>query len=311
MLGRQSPEAVMMVRPDHFGYNPETAASNSFQQAASEDEIEEIKIRAMREFYDLVTKLRSYDVEVIEFSSAEWGEIPDAVFPNNWVSFHHDGKVILYPMMALSRRKERRREYLSLIEKSFVVSQVIDLSDYENHGLYLEGTGSLVIDYINGIIYANHSPRTSETLVKKVAKILDFEYLLFKAVDEKGMDIYHTNVMMCVGDTFAVVCTEAIASPVERQKMEAILNTNKQELISITVHQMNHFAGNMMQLSSINGKRLLVMSESAYECLNMQQRQALSRHAELIYSPINTIEKYGGGSVRCMLAGIFLPRIAS
>lgn len=300
----------MMVRPDCFGYNPETAASNAFQQAADKDNIENIREQALAEFNGLVSTLKASGTEVIVFGSDDGRETPDAVFPNNWVSFHPDGKVILYPMLAPSRRQERRLEFITALEKqhSFEVGEIIDLSDFERQGLFLEGTGSLVMDYLHGVIYCNHSPRTDKILVNKVAEILGFTTCQFTATDSAGQDIYHTNVLMCVGESFAVVCLEAITNLTERSEVELSLQKTGHEVIEITQHQLNQFAGNMMEMKNNHNQSILVMSEGAYNSLTDKQLSGLAKYSELVYSPVDTIEKYGGGSVRCMLAGVFLPR---
>jgi len=310
MAGYQAPSAVMMVKPLGFGYNPETAASNAFQQAQGKDDQTRIQARALSEFEGLVATLRSRGVEVVEFSPDNGEETPDAVFTNNWVSFHHDGTVMLYPMMAPSRRLERRPEYITALEQQyhFQVSKIIDLSYYEDQHLYLEGTGSLVIDYLNNIIYANHSPRTSSKLVARVAEMLNCSICRFYAVDDSGQDIYHTNVLMCVGDRFTVVCLDALKIWEERLKLETSLKSHGHEIVNISMEQMKRFAGNMMHLKSTDGDSILAMSEDAYNSLKKEQIKILEKYAQLVHVPIYTIEKYGGGSVRCMLAGIFLPR---
>ncbi len=300
----------MMVRPTKFGYNPETAASNAFQKDHGGENQQQIREVAMVEFNNLVLTLRTAGVEVIEFTATDQAGTPDAVFPNNWVSFHHDGRVILYPMMAPSRRLERRMAFIETLQHQyhFQVTELIDLSDFEHQNQYLEGTGSLVIDYPNGIIYANRSPRTNVDLAKKVADLLDCSICLFNAVDTNGIDIYHTNVLMCIGDSFVVVCMEAVKNLQERKDLEMSLTANGRKLVEITMDQMHHFAGNMIQLQSVQGTSILAMSANAYAALNESQRQLLSDDSQLAYSPIDTIEKYGGGSVRCMIAGIYLPR---
>lgn len=311
MSANQAPAAVMMVRPQYFGYNQETADSNSFQQAAGKENVGEIKVRALSEFDGLVLTLKTSGVEVIEFQTDNGPESPDAIFPNNWVSFHPDGKVIVYPMMAESRRLERKMEFITALEKhyDFEISEIIDLSHYEAEGHFLESTGSLVMDYNNKILYANHSPRTSSMLVNKVAEILGYEVCQFHAIAD-GQDVYHTNVLMCVGERLAVVCLDALKNPQERADLEESLSGNGKQIIAITIDQMNHFAGNMIELKSDQGAVVLAMSQSAYRSLSGEQIQALQGYGELVYPPIHTIEKYGGGSVRCMLAGIFLPKVS-
>lgn len=305
----QAPSTVMMVRPDSFDYNPETAVTNAFQQAPETNPLQEIRSQAFIEYNGLVSALKATGVEVIEFTSSEGDSSPDAVFPNNWVSFHPNGKVILYPMQAPSRRRERRLEFITELEKkhAFKITEIVDLSHYEEQEVFLEGTGSLVIDYRNRVVYSNHSPRTYEVLVREVAELLGLRACLFHAVDDQGQDIYHTNVMMCIGEHFTVICLEAIEDAEERQRIVRELEDTGHELISISRHQMNQFAGNMMELRNASGESLLVMSQSAFESLEEHQVKQLQRYSRLVYSPVATIEKYGGGSVRCMLAGIYLP----
>ena len=310
MKQNQAASSVMMVRPDGFGFNPETAASNSFQQAEGKDNTQQIRQQAIEEFEGLASSLKSVGVEVIIFDPIRKHETPDAVFPNNWVSFHPDGRVVLYPMMAPSRRQERSPEYITSLEKDhgFEINEIIDLSYFEDQGHYLEGTGSMVIDYVDNIIYANHSPRTSEVVLDKVAELFGYQLVQFNATDRKGTDIYHTNVLMCVGSAYAVVCLDALPSRRSRLVLEDSLCSRGRELVNISFDQMSHFAGNMMELQASNGDLILVMSTSAYKSLNPEQKQTLEKHCQLLHAPIDTIEKYGGGSVRCMLAGIFLSK---
>jgi hypothetical protein len=310
MLGNQAAPAVMMVRPDYFGYNPETAASNSFQQSESKVDLQAIRAQAGIEFDNLLLTLKTRGIAVVEFTPKGGERAPDAVFPNNWVSFHPDGKVVIYPMMAPNRRLERRMDYIRTLEKQhhFEVSEVIDLSHFEREGLYLEGTGSLVIDYMNGIIYANFSPRTNPKLVDKVAEILEYKVCMFKAVDAMGQDIYHTNVLMCIAGCYAVVCTDSITDIAERTDLESSLTSSGHELIAISKPQMSMFAGNMMELRGKEDQSVLVMSQNAYNSLTKDQIRIIEKNSTIVSSPIDTIEKYGGGSVRCMMAGIFLPR---
>ncbi len=299
-----------MVRPNHFGYNQETAASNSFQQAEGKENLEEIRTKALTEFDGLLLALKASGIEVIKFSSVDREDTSDTIFPNNWVSFHPDGKVIIYPMMAPSRRLERRLDFITALEKEhlFEVSEIIDISNYEEEGAYLEGTGSMVLDYVSKIVYANHSPRTSPMLVKKVAELLGYEVCQFGAVDASGQDIYHTNVMMCIAGSFAVVCLDAVENPNGRVRLETSLSESGHELIKISREQMNQFAGNMMELRNDKSKSVLVMSQSAYDSLTSFQLQTIEKYSIIVTTPIDTIEKYSGGSVRCMMAGVYLPR---
>ena len=310
MESSQAASSVMMIRPDGFGFNPETAVSNSFQQAEGKDNTQGIRRQAKEEFEGLVSSLKSAGVEVITFDPIRKDETPDAVFPNNWVSFHPDGRVILYPMMAPSRRLERSLTHITSLENDydFEVNEIIDLSYFEEEGHFLEGTGSMVIDYNQGIIYANHSPRTSEVVLNKVAEIFDYQVIQFNAADRQGIDIYHTNVLMCVGSAFAVICLDALPNRRSRLILEDSLCSQGQELVTISFDQMNHFAGNMMELQAANGDLILAMSTAAYQSLNTEQKQTLGKYCQLVHAPIDTIEKFGGGSVRCMLAGIFLAK---
>ena len=306
----QAPVAVMMIRPNDFGYNPETADSNSFQQAEGKEDIREIRRRALDEFNGFIATLKAAGVEVLEFNSADGVSPPDAVFPNNWVSFHPDGKVIIYPMMAESRRLERRMDIVTALEKQcfFEVTEIIDLTHYELEELYLEGTGSLVFDYQHGMLFANQSPRTNPKLVYKVSELLGYRPFLFEAVDDLGQDIYHTNVMMCIAENYAVVCLDAIANVHERNTLQQLLSDSGHDIINITRKQMNHFAGNMMELKNSKKQSVLAMSQSAFDSLNKEQIETIKQYSSIVSSSIDTIEKYGGGSARCMMAGIHLPR---
>ena len=310
MTHNQAPGTVMMVRPSHFGYNPETAASNSFQKADDKEDLSQIRRKANQEFDGLVAILKSSGVEVIVYAPNDGLETPDAVFPNNWVSFHQDGKVILYPMMAPSRRLERRIDVITTLDKNygFTVDEIIDLSYFENQQQYLEGTGSMVLDYHNRIIYANHSPRTSMPVLNEAARLLKFKTCSFDAVDDSGLEIYHTNVLMCIGSGYSVVCIDSLKDQKDKINLEKSLESTGHEIINISYQQLQQFAGNMMELRNDQGKSILAMSENAYKSLTDQQRDRLSSYAELVYAPIDTIERLGGGSVRCMLAGVFLPR---
>ena len=310
MLVDQAPTAVMMVRPDYFGYNQETAASNSFQQTDGKENLKEIAAKAATEFDGWSLALKTTGIEVIEFSSVDREDTPDAIFPNNWVSFHSDGKVIIYPMMAPSRRWERNLDFITALEKMhlFEVSEIIDISYYEEEGEYLEGTGSLVLDYVNKIVYANNSPRTSSMLVKKVADLLGYEVCQFRAVDDAGEDIYHTNVLMGVAGSFAIVCLDALKTPDHRNRLVRSLSESGHDLIEISREQMNRFAGNAIELRNDKGKSVLAMSRNAYDSLTPLQIQTIEKHSTILSAPIDTIEKYGGGSVRCMMAGVYLPR---
>ena len=303
----QAPSSVFMVRPEHFSYNTETADSNTFQQELLLCDHQKIKSDALVEFERFVGLLRTNDIEVLVFDSPTGKQAPDAVFPNNWISMHENGLVFLYPMLTKNRRIERRKEIVDTLEKVFKIHEIVDLSHEENHGRILEGTGSIVFDHINRIAYANESARTNKHLFFDVCQKLDYEGIYFKAVDEGGLDIYHTNVMMTIGDGFTVICKEAI-DKTDRSSVINSLQAGGLEIVDISYNQMNHFAGNMIQLRNKQGENILVMSNSAFYCLSQNQHDQLAKYVRIIHPEISTIETVGGGSARCMIAGIHLQK---
>jgi hypothetical protein len=309
-LEPQSARSVLMVRPARFGANPATAESNSFQARTLEEPVSAIRARVAQEFDALAAALAGAGVEVCIASDTPDPEKPDAVFPNNWVSFHSDGTVVLYPMLAPNRRLERRLDLLQELGSRyrFRIGRTLDLSDHEQLDQYLEGTGSLVLDRVNRIAFAALSPRTHLDALGDFAQQLDYEVVSFEAFNTEGVAIYHTNVLMCAGEHFAVLCTEAIADEARRRAVVRILENSGHEVVTITASQMATFAGNMLELENQRGEKLLVMSSAAERSLDAQQRQRLQAHASIISVPIPTIEHYGGGSVRCILAEIHLPR---
>jgi hypothetical protein len=302
----QAPHSLLMIRPASFGHNPQTAASNVFQ-SSGEDPAEMIQLRAVDEFNRMVALLETHDIDVRVFDDTSAPAKPDVLFPNNWVSFHEDGKVVLYPMLAENRRLERRPDIIGQLKTDFLISEVVDYSKEENNGRYLEGTGSLVFDYINRIAYACRSSRTDISLVREVCDRLGYRPVVFDAVDEHGVSIYHTNVMMCLGTTTAVLCLDAIPSEDDQDLILDSLAETGHKVVAISYSQLRSFAGNMYEVRSTAGERYLLLSRVAFESLVPGQVDALSRDAELIPVPVETIEKYGGGSVRCMVAGIYLP----
>jgi hypothetical protein len=235
---------------------------------------------------------------------------PDAVFPNNWISFHENGTVVLYPMLAQNRRMERREECILTLEREyhFEISRILDLSFYEQFDLFLEGTGSMVLDYVHRVAYANPSPRTEESVLDRFCQEMNYRKEIFSSVDENGMEIYHTNVVMCIGTGYTVFCLESVVDEAERINLLHSFESTGHEIIDISYPQLSCFAGNMIELRNQNGDPFLVMSENAYRSLGKDQEKRLSRRAEILFSPLDTIERYGGGSARCMIAGIFLPR---
>lgn len=301
----QTTSTILMIRPVNFGFNEQTAESNAFQNRNAEQQ--QVQDKALQEFDNLVSVLQDNGVEVIVIDDTPEPHTPDSIFPNNWVSFHNDGTVFLYPMMAENRRLERREDIIMDLEDEFKVKHVIDLSRFEHEHKFLEGTGSMVLDRENKIAYACLSPRTDADVLNLFCEQGGYKPVLFHAVDERGMDIYHTNVLMCVGSDFAVICLDSIIDSGEKEKVIASLNSTKKQIVAISFEQMNHFAGNMLELKNKDGESLLVMSKSAWESLNYEQRAILSTFSKPLYSDISTIENNGGGSARCMIAEVHLP----
>ncbi len=294
---------VLLVRPASFGFNAETAVSNHYQQQLAGSGV---TAQVLAEFDAAVATLRGRGVRVEVFEDAPEPAKPDAVFPNNWFSTHADGQLLLYPMCAPNRRTERRPELLAKLACEFAVREVVDLSGTEADGRFLEGTGSIIFDHAHRVAYAGLSPRTDAALFAQVARRLGYRPVAFRAVDARGQEIYHTNVMMCVGPGFAVICLESIADAAERAAVVESLTTTGHEIVAISQAQVGRFAGNMLAVEAA-GRVLLVMSQQAHDALLPEQRQALARYAELVPLAIPTIETVGGGSARCMLAEIFLP----
>ena len=290
-----------MIRPVHFGYNAETAVNNYFQQK-TDSTVQEI---AVQEFDELVSKLRSNKIIVNVVEDTIEPHTPDSIFPNNWISFHEDKSVTLYPMFAVNRQKERKETAIQFIRDHFNITKINDLSFYEQSGVFLEGTGSMVLDRENKIVYACLSPRTNEDVLDHFCKLYKYNKVVFIAADSKGNLIYHTNVMLCIGSRFAVACLEAIPEENERKHVIESLTASGKEIISISLQQLHHFAGNMLELKNADGENILVLSTHAYQSLHQQQIDALEKYATILHSSLNTIETAGGGSARCMLAEIF------
>ncbi len=291
-----------MIRPIKFGFNLQTAESNFFQQNLDFDNAESIQSKALAEFDVFSRLLISKNIELIIFDDTLEPHTPDSIFPNNWISFHENNELVLYPMLAENRRLERRHDIISEFKKNNTI--VIDLTKFESKNLFLEGTGSIVFDYEYKVAYANSSPRTDKMLFEQLCKQLGFESIMFKAVDSKGNGIYHTNVLMCVSNGFAILCKDCIPDKDDLERIINSLKNTNHEIISITYEQMNCFAGNMYQLNNSKGESFIVMSEQAFKSLNSAQIKQLEQYGTLLYSPLYTIEKYGGGSARCMIAEI-------
>jgi hypothetical protein len=302
----QTTNHILMVRPANFGFNEQTAESNAFQTNDTSLSQKEISEKAIAEFDAFVEKLRSVGVQVIVAEDSKEPVKHDAIFPNNWVTFHEDGKVITYPMYAPMRRLERQRSILQQIENQFVVKSVFRMEDAELEGFFLEGTGSMILDRPKKIVYACLSPRTDEVMLDKFCTITGFTKVVFTSVDGKGQEIYHTNVMMALGETFAVICLDTIPNPDERKKVVQALTDSNKAIIEISQAQVLSFAGNMLQVKGANDTSYIVMSEQAYQSLTASQIQEIELHTNILAIPIPIIETYGGGSVRCMMAEVFL-----
>ena len=308
-MKKQITDTVLMIRPVRFRTNEETIVNNYFQKGINITQ-EEINRKAQQEFDMLVQKLKEVGVHVIQVEDIYEQDTPDSIFPNNWISFHNNGDVAIYPMFAENRRRERREDILDIVEEAgFEIENVFDYTEAENEGIFLEGTGSMVLDRIHRKAYCALSPRASEELFIEFCE--DFEYtpVIFRAfqkTDGELKPIYHTNVMMALGRTFAIVCLDTIKDKNERKNVLNHLKEDKKEIITISREQVDYYAGNMLE---VKGKEhsYLVMSQTAYESLTPQQIEAIERHTQILYSDLSTIEICGGGSARCMLAEVFLP----
>lgn len=304
----QTTDTLLMVRPARFGFNEETAANNAFQVNDAGRSPEEIQAAAAAEFDEFVARLRAHGINVIAAEDSPEPYTPDAVFPNNWVSFHHDGSVITYPMFSPLRRQERREEIIALVQSQFAAGKRIHMEQHEAEGRFLEGTGSMILDHDHKRVYACLSPRTEAGLLEEFGRITGYKPVIFHSTDAAGQDVYHTNVMMAIGETFVVICMDSVKEPVEKAMLEAEFAATGKEVITITLDQMNSFAGNMLQVRNVAGQTFLVMSEQAFRSLNPEQVARIEKHTQILHSPLYTIEQYGGGSARCMLAEVFLPR---
>ncbi len=295
-----------MIRPVSFGYNAQTAVNNAFQVKGEQ---EAVQSQALKEFDDFVAVLRQNKVDVLVVEDTPEPHTPDSIFPNNWVSFHANGKVLLYPMFAKNRRAERKEHVLNKVMEKFKVRKQIDLSSYEADELFLEGTGSMVLDRDNRIAYACISPRTNEKVLADFCLQMRYKPVIFDAVDGNDQPIYHTNVMMCVADKYIVICLDSIHNKEHKKTVITTIEQSRKKIIPISLEQMNHFAGNMLQLENHSGKKLLIMSTQAYESLSPAQVKELTQYNPIIHSSLTTIEKNGGGSARCMMAEIHLPAL--
>lgn len=301
----QSASSILMIRPHRFFPNPETAADNAFQRRA-EGDFDELSTAARMEFDAAVAVLRNFGLCVHVFDDTAYPEKPDAVFPNNWISTHHDGRVALFPMYSRLRRHERRNDIVEELRKRYRIAEVIDYSAFENAGGYLEGTGSLVLDHMNRIAYVSLSNRSSPKLIARFAEDFGYEPVTFTSIGSDGRPIYHTNVMMCVGTNFALVGLSMIPNERERSKLQASLKASGKEIVELTPDQVTNFAGNAIEVENGRGERLLVLSARAVPTFNERQRAVLGRYVRLVPLKLPSIE-LAGGSARCMIAEIHLP----
>lgn len=295
---------LLMIRPVQFGYNPETAVDNRFQLAG---ENTDTQTKALAEFDAFVALLQQHKIDITIIDDSVEPYTPDSIFPNNWISFHAEGTLVLYPMFAENRRKERKEAILDVIRQKFIIRETKDLSRHERENRFLEGTGSMVLDREHRIAYACLSARTDARLLQLFCEEMRYRPVSFTAVDETGTPIYHTNVMMCVADRYAVVCLDAVSHTEEKDRLVHTLTQCGKELIPISYKQLNHFAGNMLQVHNAEGEIFLVMSSQAWKSLSGTQQEKLSSYNRVLHAPLTTIETHGGGSARCMLAEIFLP----
>jgi hypothetical protein len=311
--GLQTTNSILMIRPVAFRMNEQTAVNNYYQKVLDGLSPETVKAKAQEEFDTFVNKLRIVGIDVLVVNDTIEPNTPDSIFPNNWISFHESGDVVMYPMFAENRRQERREDILELLEdKGFEMNEFItDYSSAEEDGFFLEGTGSIVLDRENGKAYCALSPRADEELFIEFCEDFDMNPIIFEAfqtVNGERKLIYHTNVMMCIGDTFAVICADCIDDKKERKMVLDSLKSDEKEIILITEAQMNNFAGNMLELVGSDERRYLVMSSSAHQSLTKKQIAQLEEHVTILSSSLDTIEACGGGSARCMMAEIFLPK---
>jgi hypothetical protein len=301
---KQTTSHILMIKPVAFDFNAETAVNNAFQQQGSNEQAQQ---KAEAEFDQFVQKLTEAGIDVTVVKDTPVPHTPDSIFPNNWISFHWDGSLILYPMYAANRRAERKAHVVATIASKFEISNRIDFSHEEMNNRFLEGTGSMVLDRQNKIAYASISPRTSKELFEDWCNQMGYRACSFYSVDEQGGEIYHTNVMMCVAEQYAVICLQSIPDAGERKQVLDTLTGSGKEIVEISYEQMNHFAGNMLQVENKEGKQFLVMSSQAFRSLSKEQVAQLERYNPILHAELTTIETNGGGSARCMMAEVFLP----
>lgn len=304
----QATSRILMIRPVRFGFNEQTAASNAFQDIKMAAQTKDVAQEdALREFDEMVRQLRAIGVDVTVYEDSLNPYTPDSIFPNNWVSFHASGTVVLYPIQAENRRLERRQDIIDDLARRFHVAKTVDLTHFEEEGKFLEGTGSLVLDRMNKVAFACLSPRTHPDVLAEFSRRTGYRTVQFQATDAGGKAVYHTNVVMCIADTFAVVCLAAITNPDERLMVRQELEKLNKRVIDISPEQMARFAGNMLMILTQKGQKLLVMSTQAHRALTPKQIDLLDDYATLLHFDLSMIECNGGGSARCMMAEVHLP----
>lgn len=312
MKNKQNTQSILMIEPVSFGFNEETANDNKFQSNDLSIDSKSIQRKALDQFTNMVEKLRKHGISVYVVKDTLEPYTPDSIFPNNWVSFHSNGAVAIYPMYAPNRRKERREDILDYLEEQgFQINEITDYSQAEEEDVFLEGTGSMVLDRKNNIAYAAVSERTNEDLFIEYCEDFEFTPVVFHAtqkIEEIEYPVYHTNVMMSVADNFAIICFDVIKDLKERKFVSDFLHTSQKEVIAITEEQMNHFAGNVLEVEAEDGTKYLIMSDTAYHSLNRGQLDVITKYCDILVVDISVIETYGGGSARCMMAEVFLEK---
>jgi hypothetical protein len=304
----QITDTLLMIRPVSFGANEEAAATNFFQSTDTKADPRFVQQAALKEFDYMVEQLRQHDINVLVIDDTPTPVKPSAAFPNNWLSTSPEGVISVFPIYANNRRPEKRDDILKMLAEKFVVKDVQDWSEFEVEGKFLEGTGSMVMDHENKVIYTCYSPRTDVSVLEKFANANKYRAIIFFAVDNNGHPVYHTNVMMTLGENFAILCEEAIEEEWELIAVRQLLESSGHEVIRITKDQMHAFAGNMLQVKNSKGEKFLLMSQTAFDSLTKEQKEELATRSKLLSIPIPVIEKTEGGSVRCMIAEIFLEK---
>ncbi len=304
----QITDTILMVRPASFGVNEETAATNFFQSTDKKTDSRSVQQAALKEFDNMVELLRQHEINVLVIDDTPSPVKPSAAFPNNWLSTSPEGIVSVFPIYAPNRRPEKRDDILKMLAEKFVIKDLQDWSEFEVEGKFLEGTGSMVMDHENKVIYTCYSPRTDVSVLEKFANANKYRAIIFFAVDNNGHPVYHTNVMMTLGENFAILCEEAIEEEWELIAVRQLLESSGHEVIRITKDQMHSFVGNMLQVKNSKGEKFLLMSQTAFASLNDDQKEELAARSKLLPIPIPVIEKTEGGSVRCMIAEIFLKK---